>query len=72
MDYMRIKELREAIGMPQVRLAALVGVSPNVVSNWETGVALPRSRDLPRLAYVLETNIDDLYTDEAKTFSTAS
>lgn len=66
MVYMRIKELRESKGFSQASLALYMGTAQNVVSNWETGVALPKARDLPLLANVLEVSINDLYTDEAK------
>lgn len=58
---MRIKVLREAAGISQGNLAAQMGVSQSVLSNWETEVALPKSRDLPRLANVLGVTIDELY-----------
>lgn len=66
MQIMRIKELREAQGMPQLQFAANMGVSQSVVSNWETGVALPRTRRLPDLARVLGCSIDDLFVPEAQ------
>lgn len=60
---MRIKELREARGIPQRQLAADMGVLPTAVCNWETEVALPKARDLPQLAKVLGCSINDLYVD---------
>lgn len=64
MMVMRIKELRRKAGLTQVELADSVGVAQNVVSQWETEVALPRARQLPELARVLGCSIDDLYTGE--------
>ena len=58
---MRIKVLREAAGISQGSLATQMGVIQSVVCNWETEVALPKSRDLPRLANVLGVTIDELY-----------
>ena len=66
MALMLIKERREACGLSQVKLGSYMGVAQNVVSTWETEVALPRTRDLPRLAHVLGCSIDELFTDEAK------
>lgn len=64
MMVMRIKELRRKAGLTQVELADSVGVAQNVVSQWETEVALPRARQLPELARVLGCSIDDLYTGD--------
>ena len=58
---MRIKELREAANLQQQQVAAHMGVFQSAVSNWETEVALPKARDLPRLASVLGCSIDDLF-----------
>lgn len=58
---MRIKELREAAGLQQQQVAAHMGVFQPAVSNWETEVALPKARDLPRLAHILGCSIDDLF-----------
>lgn len=58
---MRIKELREAAGIQQKQVAAHMGVFQSAVSNWETEVALPKARELPRLAKVLGCSIDDLF-----------
>lgn len=58
---MRIKELREAAGLQQQQVAAYMGLFQSAVSNWETEVALPKARDLPRLAHILGCSIDDLF-----------
>lgn len=62
---LRIRELREAAGMQQKQLAALMGVLPSVISNWEAETALPRTRQLPQLAYFLRCTIDDLFAPES-------
>lgn len=62
---MRIKELREKRGMAQKELACRMGVSPTVVCNWETELALPKSRDLPLLSKILDVAISELYQPEA-------
>ncbi len=58
---MRIKLLREAQKISQTELAAKMGVAQNAISQWESEVALPRARDLPRLADLLGCRIDDLF-----------
>lgn len=58
---MRIRELREAANLQQKQVAAHMGVFQAAVSNWETEVALPKARELPRLARVLGCSIDDLF-----------
>lgn len=67
---MRIKELREAADLTQAELAVQMGVSQNTISVWENGVAAPKTRDLPRLAFVLGCSvINDLYPESAFIFT---
>ena len=64
---MRIREIREARGIPHGTCAASLGVSPSVLTNWETETALPRSRDLPLLRDVLGCRyIDELYVEDGE------
>lgn len=58
---MRIKALREERGISQQQLAGSLGVLQSTVSNWESEVALPRTRQLPELARILGCQVDDLY-----------
>lgn len=58
---MRIRVIREARGMTQGALGAAMGAAQNVISQWESEVALPRARQLPLLAQVLGCTIDDLF-----------
>lgn len=58
---LRVKELRHATGITQVQLGEAIGVAQNVVSQWETEVALPRVRQLPDLARALNCSIDELF-----------
>ena len=58
---MRIKELREKVGFSQQELANRMGVLQSAVCNWENEGALPRSRQLPELARVLNCTINDLF-----------
>lgn len=68
---MRIKELREAAGMKQADLANQMGALVTSVSNWETEVALPKARDLPLLAKVLNCSISELFVSEENAAETA-
>lgn len=64
MPVMRIKELREAAGLTQGELAKTMNNLQSAVANWESEVALPRSRDLPQLAKALGVKIGDLFEQE--------
>lgn len=63
---MRIQALREEKGLTQTALGNEMGVAQNAVSNWESEVALPRTRQLPLLAKVLGCTISDLFQPEAE------
>lgn len=54
---MRIKTIREGKDMTQQELATQMAVAQTTVSQWETETALPRARDLPRLAMVLALSL---------------
>lgn len=62
---MRIKTIREGKDMTQQELATQMAVAQTTVSQWETETALPRARDLPRLATVLACSIDELFEPAA-------
>lgn len=49
-----IKRFRERAGMEQKDLAGRIGVTPNAVSNWETGRSRPDFNLLPGLCAALE------------------
>ena len=64
---MKIKERREALGISQIELARALGVSQPCVANWERGLYLPKSQDLPDIAKALRCkHIDDLYPEEVR------
>lgn len=57
----RHKEIREQRGLTQQQEADLIGnVSANVISNWEMGIALPRTRMLPKICLALNCPPGDL------------
>lgn len=66
---MRIRALRQQAGLTQTQLGAGMGVAQNCISDWENEVALPRARQLPELARLLDCTIDELYEPEALTSS---
>jgi transcriptional regulator with XRE-family HTH domain len=57
----RITAMRKERGFTQESLAELLDVSPQAVSKWENGHALPETALLPLLAKALETSIDSLF-----------
>jgi len=52
-----IRSLRERLGMPRIKFAKLVGVSPGSIFGWETGRTLPRGRSVARLREVRKMGI---------------
>jgi transcriptional regulator with XRE-family HTH domain len=56
----KLRELRQARGLTQARLAELLEVSPRVYNRWETGAAAPRLDTVVRLADILEVSLDVL------------
>lgn len=56
----RLRELREAAGLSQNKLAQLTGVSRNAVSQWESGETQPSSRRLAKVAKALRVPIDEI------------
>ena len=61
---MRIAEQRQAAELSQQQLASSMGVAQSAVSSWEAEVYLPRTRQLPLLARVLDCSIDELFAPE--------
>lgn len=60
---MKVKQLRQQAGLTQTQLGSELGCTQSIVANWESEVALPRTRDLPRLASVLNCSINDLFVE---------
>lgn len=44
MNEIKIKELREKLGLSQEALAEMVGVHPRTIQNWESGGKIPKSK----------------------------
>ncbi len=58
---MRIKEVREAMGLTRTQLADCLGVTVVAVRKWEMGLTMPSAEKLPILANLLHCTIDALY-----------
>ncbi|MCD5978797.1 helix-turn-helix domain-containing protein [Pseudomonas quasicaspiana] len=56
----RIQELRTTLGVPMADFAKALGVSEQVVGQWESGEAEPGVPALRDIATLLGTNVDDL------------
>ena len=63
----RIREFRTSYGgtgLSQDALAKAVGIAPNTVSRWETGVYQPTIEDLDRLARFFGKSILEFFPNE--------
>lgn len=58
-----LKRVREAKKMSQTELANKIGVKPNAVSQYESGVREPKASLLPKIAEILGCTVDELLTD---------
>lgn len=68
----RIKACRQKSGLSQEAVAALVGVSRQAVTKWETGQTAPSTENLFKLAEVLGTSVDLLLTEDDAAKSAAA
>lgn len=55
-----IRENREKLGINQVELAKLIGVSKQTVSNWENDNRIPPTQTLDKLANIFNVTTDSL------------
>ncbi|MCL2351626.1 MAG: helix-turn-helix domain-containing protein [Firmicutes bacterium] len=58
----RIKGLREEHGLSQAELADRLGISPQAVSKWESGVTLPDVEILLGISILFEVSINEILT----------
>ena len=56
----RIKDLREAKGLTQEALGALLGVNQSTIASWESGKKSPTLPNLVRMADYLGVTLDEL------------
>jgi len=59
----RVRARRSELDMTRPELAALLGVSPSAVGNYETGVSFPKEEIMLRLFDALETDPNTLFQD---------
>lgn len=52
-------ELRQKIGT-QEEFARLINSSKYCVSKWENGVSMPRTKELNKIASIMNISVDDL------------
>ena len=57
--------MRKAAGITQAELAAALGVSQTVVSDWESSKKYPSTDKLPLIAKTLNCTIDELYSGQS-------
>lgn len=63
-----IERMRRRIGLTQMQVAKIIGVTQGSVSQWELGAAFPRAEKLQRIADLYGCAINELYDDaEGKT-----
>ena len=62
----KIFEARRQKGLTQEALADMLGVTAQAVSKWERGESMPETALLPKLAQILDTSIDELFSVEKK------
>lgn len=68
MDYahrfgIRLRKLRQALGLSQEQLAERIDVSPETISNLERGVHAPTFARLAEIAQGLEVDLPELFRD---------
>lgn len=56
----RHKEIRELRGLTQRQEADKLGIVANVVSNWEMGIAIPRTKMIPKICIALNCTPGEL------------
>ena len=57
----KISEFRKKLNLSQSRLAELMNVSQNTISQWEIGIRSPSIKSAIKLAEILETTVEELY-----------
>lgn len=58
-----IKKRRTALHLTQQKLGEQIGVSQSAVGMWESGVRIPQTKMLLKLAEALGCTVDDLLRD---------
>ena len=60
----RIKERREELGITQIELATLLGVSKGAIGNYETDANSPKASIMYKIFDILQCDANYLYQDE--------
>ena len=68
----RISQMRKERDLTQEALSRKLGVSPQAVSKWETGIGCPDIALLPVIAEAFSVTIDDLFSDDITTVNTVA
>ncbi|MBK4717184.1 helix-turn-helix transcriptional regulator [Enterobacterales bacterium BIT-L3] len=63
----RLRLLREARNLSQVRLSELLGVDPRAYNRWEKGASAPHLDTVIKIADVLQVTLDELVGRKAMT-----
>ena len=57
----RIRYFRELAGIEQKELGKKIGISPNTISNWETGRSRPDINLIPAICGALQVSLSELF-----------
>ena len=57
----RIRYFRELAGIEQKELGKKIGISPNTISNWETGRSRPDINLIPAICRALQVSLSELF-----------
>jgi transcriptional regulator with XRE-family HTH domain len=68
----RIAQLRKERNLTQEALSQKLGVSPQAVSKWETGIGCPDIALLPAIADAFGVTINDLFSDDITLIGTVA
>lgn len=60
-----LRNLRHSKNYTQAQVADILGVNPQTISRWETGIALPDVMLLPEIAKLYCVTVDDLYKEHS-------
>lgn len=64
-----LKNLRHTKNYTQAQVAEMLGVNPQTISRWETGIALPDVLLLPEIAKLYCVTVDDLYKEHSVAYA---
>lgn len=62
----KIRELRQNLGITQFELSEMLNVKQSTVAMWETGENSPRTDRLPEIAKALKCKVSDLFDSESE------